>query len=620
MGRVRPRSSLLLSASPLAVPKAQHRDQTPHGRATVGPTRAPLAPFLLPATLLLAGALVGYPFSLNQAIASERLGGLLAATLLGVGVLVGVRRLPDRAVAPALVSIGLVSLVGAAWVVAAAGTEVFRGPLEAPLRRLAAPLAGTLAPRENVALTNTRFIVGYNGLADLCLVAVFASGAALSLRTGGRGAVLAWSVLLLAGLVLLNTGSRGGVAGLLAGLWAAALAIGRRARLAALVATPLALLAAGAGLIGQGLDASSVQGRAAFWTDWLRLLAEYPFTGVGLGVDTVYRVVVEHEVNPDPERIFYAHNTFVQTYLEQGPLGLLGALLLPSAVIAAAVLAGRDSRPAPRRALLAFGLALVAALEIHGLTDQVLTTNTGTALLFAAAGVVLGTLGPLATAWIDRGSRMVAAALAAVLVIVAGATAVFPAGRALALLNVGGLLLNRATLGEGAADRPAIAAAERLFQDARALAPQNAAILRGLARAQIARQDAFGALDTLERLKTLPTLDAFDGLQVAHLSRDLGDAAEALALAQDAYRALGRPMPNVVAQAYGRATLKDDPRVRTLADQADAAMRALRYGEAATLYRQALQFDPGSAYLSTQLANAERKAAATAPGGPGPPE
>ena len=106
-----------------------------------------------------------------------------------------------------------------------------------------------------------------------------------------------------------------------------------------------------------------------------------------------------YEINPDPERIAYAHNTFVQSYLEQGPLGLIGALLPLLLVIAAVVVVRRDAanvRPW-QRPLLVAGVGVVASLEAHGLTDQVLTTNVGGALVLLGLAATLAALAPAAS-------------------------------------------------------------------------------------------------------------------------------------------------------------------------------------------------------------------------------
>src|SRR5437763_593481 len=142
---------------------------------------------------------------------------------------------------------------------------------------------------------------------------------------------------------------------------------------------PVALVAALLGVLDKGLEFSSTAGRITYWGDLVRLLVEYPLTGVGLGVDTANRIALQYEINPDPERVFYAHNTFVQTYLEQGPLGTLGMLLIPVVALLSAVLARRGGVVLSRKGMLIAGLVIVGGLEAHGLTDQVVTTNLGTA-------------------------------------------------------------------------------------------------------------------------------------------------------------------------------------------------------------------------------------------------
>src|SRR5438876_3560439 len=111
-------------------------------------------------------------------------------------------------------------------------------------------------------------------------------------------------------------------------------------------------------LFDKGLEFSSTAGRLTYWGDLARLLIEFPLTGTGLGVDTANRVALRYQINPDPERIFYAHNTFVQSYLELGPLGALGMLGIPLIAIAAALVARREGAAPARRALLVAGMGV----------------------------------------------------------------------------------------------------------------------------------------------------------------------------------------------------------------------------------------------------------------------
>jgi tetratricopeptide (TPR) repeat protein len=328
---------------------------------------------------------------------------------------------------------------------------------------------------------------------------------------------------------------------------------------------------------------------------------------VGLGVDTAHRVVLFHEVNPDPERIYYAHNTFVQAYLEQGPLGALGMLVLPALVLVGAVLARRYPPSLGRRALLAAGVGLTAALEAHGLTDQVLTTNVGTAVLLLGVVAVLGALGTRAQAALAGWTRRLGLGLATIGVVVSLGLLLIPVARGKALLNVGALQLDQAVLRAAPeVDRQALAEAEATLNMALAQDPGHPAILRDFARARFARYDTAGALDALEQAAGSLRIDTFDMLQIAHLYRDLGFVEEAYGWARRAYETSGRPQPDPVMLVYRQATAKDDFRVRTLAEQGEAAMRARAFDEALSLFEQALAFAPDNPYLQDRVGAAER--------------
>jgi O-antigen ligase len=571
--------------------------------------RARLLAIGLPGALLIAGALVGYPFTLDEPVARERLLGLVAATVLAAlaAHALGKTCRPR----PILTGLAVLGALGGLWIIAADEPTIFRGPLGVPLGSLFKPLYGLVRLTDDVAVTNTRFIVGYNGLADLCLVVIFAClGLLLEARRTparvGLAAAVAGSLL-----VLVAAGSRGGLNGLVVGACAVALFAWRlrKALLALIVAPAIAALTALA-LIDKGLEVSSTTGRFVYWSDLARLLVEYPLTGVGLGVDTANRVAVAYEINPDPERLFYAHNTFVESYLEQGPLGLLGMLLIPVVALVAAIVARRCGTHPARRPLLLAGLGLLAGLEAHGLTDQVVTTNLGTLLvLLALAGILSALTAPgydLLAAWLARlslaGAGLLALGLAALLIL--------PAGRAQVLLDLGGLQMNRATDAPAEARASTLAEAESLLSLALAQDPGHAGVLRDLARVRLGRYDDAGALDALQRAAASPRLDAFDVLQIAHLYRDMGFADQAYAWANRAYATWRRPAPDVVLRAYAEQTLPDDFRIRVLVDQGEAAMHARAYADAASLFRQALSFAAGSPspYLQDRLAEAERAA------------
>jgi O-Antigen ligase len=571
----------------------------------------PLLPIALPGALLIAGALVGYLFTLDEPVARERLLGVVIGTGLALAAAFGLQQL-ER---PEWVLIGAAALggLGMVWIIAADEPSIFRGPLGAPLGSLFRPLYGTVQLTDPVAVTNTRFIVGYNGLADLCLLVIFACGALLvdqPTRRLGLAMPLAGAVAVSL-LVLVGAGSRGGLDGLVVGVCAVVLvAWAFRRALVAVVAVPAVAGLVALGLIDKGLEITSTTGRFVYWSDLARLLVEYPLTGVGLGIDTANRVAVQYEINPDPERLFYAHNTFVETYLEQGPLGLLGSLLIPVAAVLIAVLARRCGVVKTRRPLLLAGLGLLAGLEAHGLTDQVVTTNLGSLLTLLSLAAMLSGLTEggqrLLTGWMAR----VSLACGGVLLLGLVGLLVLPAGRAQVLLDLGGLQMNRAFAldPQSVARPPALAQAETLFSMALQEQDGHPGALRDLAQVRWGRYDDSGALDALKRAAESSRLDAFDVLQIAHRYRDMGFSDDAYAWATRAYATWGRPAPDAILRAYAQQTLPDDFRIRVLADQAEGFMHARDFQAAVSLFSQALSFAPNSRYLQDRLAEAERAA------------
>ena len=578
--------------------------------ARVGEAGWPRAlPLVLPCALLITGGAVAHPFSLNAAVAGERLLGLVLASLLAIGATPVLAR--ARGHDAVLVGVSVAALVAGGWVIAASGPDVFRGSVGGALDSIFRPLFGRAVVTDSVAVANTRFIVGYNGLADLCLVAIFCCGAVL-LGRPRRGQTTALAAIVVASaIVLVGTGARGGLTGLAAGMCAVGLyAWPRRFALLGLIAAPLALAAAAVGILDKGLEFSSTAGRLTYWGDLARLLVEYPLTGVGLGVDTAYAVGLQYEINPDPERVFYAHNTFVQTYLEQGPLATLAMLCLPVLAIGAALLARRHPVSSGRRALLMAGLGVVGGMEAHGLTDQVVTTNVGTALVLVGVSAILAALSPDAIGVLNRWTARVSTAFVGLAALTALALIATPAGRAQVLLNLGGLDMNRAFAARAQSpDRAAgLAEAENKLSLGLAQAPDHPGLLRDLARVRAARFDDSGALGALKQATTSSRLDAFDTLQIAHVYRDLGFAEEAYTWAARAYAAWGRAPEDAVMQVYAQSTLTDD-RSRVLAQQGEAAMRARKFGEAHSLFEQALSFAPNSAYLADRLGAAQRAVA-----------
>jgi hypothetical protein len=569
-------------------------------------------PLVVPCGLLIVGGGVGYFFTLDAGVAAERLVGVIFDSVLAIVALHFLRRV-ERPGAW-LVSASAAAGLGALWVIAATGPDAFRGIVGVGLQVVFRPVFGLARVTDSVEVANTRFIVGYNGLADLCLVAISGCGAVLMGRPRPRWAGALLAAIAISLIVLVGTGARGGLTGLVAGLCMVGLfAWPRRFALLALAAAPIGLIAATAGVFDKGLEFSSTAGRLTYWGDLARLLVEYPLTGTGLGVDTANRVALQYQINPDPERIFYAHNTFVQSYLEMGPLGAVGMFGIPSIALAAAFVARREGAARARRPLLVAGLGVVGALTAHGLTDQVVTTNVGTGLLLLGLAAVLAALKPAALAKLAHWVRWTTIWLGTVAAVSVLALLATPSGRAQVLLNIGGLKLNQAlALAPQTQGRlAALCESESILSLALTQDGSHPAVLRDLASARSAHYDDTGALHAVQQAAGSPRLDAFDMLQIAHVYRDLGFADDAYAWAARAYASWQRPPEDAVMQVYAQSTLAvlDDDRARTLADQAEAAMRARTFGEAVSLFQQALTFKPESPYLQDRLGAAQRAVA-----------
>jgi hypothetical protein len=282
-------------------------------------------------------------------------------------------------------------------------------------------------------------------------------------------------------------------------------------------------------------------------------------------------------------------------------------LLLVVVVVCAALLARRSGVVSGHRPLLIAGLGIFGGLEAHGLTDQVVTTNLGTALVLLAAAAVVASLPQASLSTLNRWTALIGVAclgLLALTVVVLGA---LPAGRAQLLLNAGGLKMNQAfALPTQSPGRAALLAdADAVFSAALAHDPTQPAVLRDLAWVRAARFDDDGGLRSLAQAAGSPRLDAFDLLQIAHVYRDLGVQDEAYSWAVRAYGATGRSMEDAVMETYAQSTLTDS-RARTLATQAEAAMRARSYADANSLFTQALTFEPKSKYIQDRIGASQR--------------
>jgi tetratricopeptide (TPR) repeat protein/O-antigen ligase len=401
------------------------------------------------------------------------------------------------------------------------------------------------------------------------------------------------------------------------------------------------------GVVQRGLDLRTVVERLDFWQKGLLLARETPFTGVGLGVESVqlaYRAAFQPAYPP----FSHAHNIFVQGLLEQGIVGLAGLVLLTVALLRLGVVradAGGPHRHAASLALFGGALALVAA----GLTEIVALTTIGSALLFALCGLLVAAhdgaevrainspIAGLARRALAFAPRRVALAVGAslgvaVLVLAGGVRPL----AATPLLNAGTTAVYRATLPEpvGRAERardlafaistlrlaatvdPSSGVAERNLGLALAANGERAEARRAadLARARTAVDDADGLFGVGRAYAAAGAYDAAIGIwhdigagpQLMRLGRQLsrGPAWEAGIAAFNAAVTAGAP-PRPAADAITGASLAHGESTETAVERLAPLVQAggnAAYNahlQIARLYRLDGQLGPAERELHT---------------------
>jgi O-antigen ligase len=189
----------------------------------------------------------------------------------------------------------------------------------------------------------------------------------------------------------------------LGGLWLVGRRLARRWRQPGwVVGLPLVVLAVSLGLLaiwsypgGLSALASRVTDGATRYdlaNNTLRLAADFPFTGGGLGafsgLYSRYMLVI---VVPD---YTYSHNFYLDVLLEQGVFGLLA--LLGILIGSLGLLARRRSpEGVDSDGLLRWALATgLLAVCLHGLLDDALYGNQGTPLLLVLSGLTVALAAP----------------------------------------------------------------------------------------------------------------------------------------------------------------------------------------------------------------------------------
>lgn len=231
-------------------------------------------------------------------------------------------------------------------------------------------------------------------------VAVVLGLAALILRQEHRAgsdwtAYLAWPAVLIMGVALVLTGSRGGLitAGAVSVL-ALALWLGKRDRRLELAGAAL-IVAGAAAVLWKVRHGLSTIARVYIWQSGLHMVRDHPLFGVGPDnflyyyfnptIVAQYHMTGEncipagtilpakHYIDPRAWQepcLSHPHNVVLDTWLSTGLLGLIALALL---LVAFVLLAYRTLRQAPRgtvRTVQVAAIAIVVATLAHGLVDN----------------------------------------------------------------------------------------------------------------------------------------------------------------------------------------------------------------------------------------------------------
>ncbi len=351
-----------------------------------------------PANWPIAVLLLTLPLTLYATIWPEITRGAVAWLLLDIAVFYAVflwarteRRL--RLGAFLLIMAGgalaLVAPFGVDWIEDAKGFLNF-GPIYAAIPRLLDErihpniLAGALAAVSPLALA-------------FCTTGGVAWGWVAGSRSLSFALGLASFVLMLAVLIL--TKSRGAWLGAAVGF--AVVLTSRWPRLRWPILALLALLLITGLIIGparvaQALAAAPVvggwEGRLELWSRALEAIADYPFTGIGMGTfDHVVPLRYPYVLLAGAElAIPHAHNLFLQVAVDLGLPGLIAFVALLGIVLAAAVQSARAWAGERELAIQVVGLAagLVAVL-VHGLLDAASWGSKPAVFIWALMGLIM---------------------------------------------------------------------------------------------------------------------------------------------------------------------------------------------------------------------------------------
>ncbi len=199
--------------------------------------------------------------------------------------------------------------------------------------------------------------------------------------------------------VLILTKSRGAWLGTVVGLGIVFISRWPRLRWPALALVALLLIVGliiGPARVAQALAAAPVvggwEGRLELWSRALEAIADYPFTGIGMGTfDHVVPLRYPYVLLAGAElAIPHAHNLFLQVAVDLGLPGLIAFVALLGLVLAAAVRSARAWAGDQALALQVTGLAagLVAVL-VHGLLDAASWGSKPAVFIWALMGLIM---------------------------------------------------------------------------------------------------------------------------------------------------------------------------------------------------------------------------------------
>ena len=543
----------------------------------------PASPFSLPLGLYLAGAAVGLYVAVRPEMAQVRFFGLLGAIGALFLVVDGIRS--PRA-AHRLVSTLLgVLLVACLLLLVLIAPQLRLDRLPGRLDWLPAAVDGLAAATQPLR-TATVEVEGVGqryrfSTAGLGILATYGLGLALGPLLAGpdrrtrllggltagafvafmilpanRTAILAAPLLPIALLAMRSGRVLTGLAiglGLLAGLVALAVRV---------PSLPLGRLVAL--LPATATDAGPIAERVEFWRNYLFLLEDFRVTGVGLGLRSVSDVYQRRFLPIDPG-YNHAHNMLLQSYLEQGLLGLGGMVGLIVVTLVVGALALRRARePLTREAAIA-GSGAALAFLLDGLTEIVPLTTVGMVLLFGAMGLTFVAYRLARSERAERAPveqqparptlRRVASAVAILALLGAGALALLPtearAGQAAGLsderpvllrpflgaasqlmLNLGALELNKALIVENvprAVRQRHFERADLFLGQAQQLDSNSLGAYRNRAQLAIARSQASDARRLLSEARARAAEDdSLFEFQVGRLYREAGSLEQAI--------------------------------------------------------------------------------------------